>query len=605
MAELSGFEVLALLKEIGTALQGTYVNNIFSIGASQLVRLRKPGGEDVWLVASPRRGVWVSARVSERGETNQFTSKLRAELERAKFIGVAQVDLDRVFELDFEKEGRRRLIVELMPPGNVIVTDAEGKILAAQEEVRAQTRRVVHGGRYEPPKQSRLSPVEVGLEDVSSMLRGEVTVGKAIGKHVALPRKYVAEVLARLGQADESPSASLGGREEEVVRVLGEMVEEARETPRPCLCETPRGDEIYVIPPRGVEVKETAKTVSELCDRLYLQETEEGVPTPPEEGRRRELEITISKLKTESSSMLSGAAEARLAASAAAAGPREEALRILKESGVRPGREPTSPAAVASALFDRAKELEARSAEALDAAGRLEKKLSKIGPGVVSQRKPLPKRKLEWFEKFRWFPTSDGKLAVGGRDAQSNTLLLRRHLDDEDVVFHADLFGSPFFILKGGRQQSDLEVLEVAQATVSFSSGWKTGLGAADAYWVFPDQVSKTTESGEYLAKGSFVVRGKKNFVRHAMLQLAVGLDQGGRVVAGPESAVAKSSPAYVVLVPHREKSSDTAKKVLRELANPGGQIPAPGLDDVVRALPSGGGKIVRRKAGQGFRDKP
>ena len=185
---------------------------------------------------------------------------------------------------------------------------------------------------------------------------------------------------------------------------------------------------------------------------------------------------------------------------------------------------------------------------------------------------------------------------MGGRDAQSNTLLVRRHLEDPDVIYHADLFGSPFFIVKDGLSQTELEVQELAQATVSFSSGWKTGLGAADAYWVNKDQVSGTPESGEYLAKGSFVIRGKKNFVKHVMLQVALGLDGAGRVIAGPESAVAKSCSRYVVLTPHREKPTDTAKKVLRELVPPAGA--APNLDELVRALPSGGGKIVRKGVG-------
>lgn len=35
----------------------------------------------------------------------------------------------------------------------------------------------------------------------------------------------------------------------------------------------------------------------------------------------------------------------------------------------------------------------------------------------------------------------------------------------------------------------------------------------AQAWWVHPSQVSKTPQAGEYLTTGSFVIRGKKNFV--------------------------------------------------------------------------------------------
>lgn len=597
MAELSGFEVLALLKEISSTLHGAYINNIYSSGTSQLIRLRKPDAEDVWLVASPRRGVWVSRKVTERGETNEFTSRLRRELERSRFKGASQVDLDRVFELAFEGRAPVKLVVELMPPGNIIVVDTGGRVVTALTEVRSKNRRVVRGEGYEPPRQTRLSPADVTATEVEAMLREENTVGRAIGRHVALPRKYVAEVLARLGLGDGSPSSGLAGRGGEVAGVLKALVSEARDDPRPCVCLQDGAEEIFVVPPRGAEVVARSESVSDLCDSLFLEGIAEGEEPPsPEEGKRKELGVTIARLKSESDSLLARAGKLRSAARNAAAAPLQEALGALREAGVQVVREPASPSAVASVLFGQAKELERRSSEALLAAAKLEKRLSKVVPKESRKPRELPRRRQEWFERFRWFLTSGGKLAVGGRDAQSNTVLIRRHLADGDVVYHADLFGSPFFILKDGLRQSEQEILELSQATVSFSSGWKTGLGAADAYWVLKDQVSASPESGEYLARGSFVIRGKKNFVRHAMIQVAVGLDGSGRVMAGPESAVANSCPGYVVVVPHREKTSDTAKKVARELSDLAGGAPGPALDDVVRALPAGGGKVVRRK---------
>jgi len=598
MAELSGLEVLALLKEIDVALQGTYINNIYSFGASQLLRMRKSETPDVWLVVSPKKGAWISASVSERAETTEFTSRLRGELERARFSGAEQIDLDRVFKLSFEDGGARKLILELMPPGNVIVVDGDGRVVLAQQEVRSPGRRVVRGEAYQPPRQSRISPLDISEAEVARVRKEEETAGRAIGRHVALPKKYVSETLAQLGLKGESPASSLSGREGEVVKVLRELVRGARDNPRPCLCRTDEGEDIFVEPPSGAELIISTRTVSELCDRVFLREAGEvAEKTSPETERRRELEVTAARLRAQATSLTERAAKARASATDAASSRPEDALILLRESGVRPARQPSSPSAIASALFDRAKDLEREAAEATEAAGRLEKRLDRIRPVEGRRVKPLPRRTREWYEKFRWFMSSGGRLAVGGRDAQSNTLLVKRHLGEGDVAYHADLFGSPFFVLKDGTAQSEEEVLELAQATVSFSSGWKTGLGAADAYWVNKNQVSSTTESGEYLARGSFVIRGKKNFVRHALIQVAVGIDEMGRVVAGPESAVAKSCLRYVVLIPHREKASDTAKKVLRELSEGKSEVPLPSVDDVVRALPAGGGKIVRRKS--------
>ncbi|HEV2226426.1 MAG TPA: NFACT family protein [Nitrososphaerales archaeon] len=598
MAELSGFEVLVLVREIDLALRGTYVNNIYSIGESQLIRFRKPPGEDVWLVVSPRRGVWVSGNVSERAQTTQFTSRLRAELERAKFSRAAQGDLDRVYEIDFEKEDGRKMIVELMPPGNIIVTDASGKVLLTMREVRSAARRVLRGIEYHLPAQRRQSPLEVQPEDVSKMVRAETTVGKAIGKHVGMPRKYVAEVLQRLSLREENPSASLESRGAEVVGALQGIVNEAREDPSPCICETSTGDDIFVIPPQGLEVKVVGKSVSELCDRMFLQDIVVDAATPaPEEGKRKELEITISKLRKDVEKYSAEASDLRSAARSAAAEPIGKALQILRDWGVSSNRELTSSASVASLLFDRAKQLEEKAAEADKAVVKLTRRVPEAKE--ARHTKPLARRKQAWFEKFRWFVTSEGRMAVGGRDAQTNSTLISRHMENNDVAYHADLFGSPFFVLKEGAEQTETEIRQVAQATVAFSSAWKTGLGSADAYWVTPGQVSTAAPSGEYLPRGSFAIKGKKSFVTKNIVEIAMGLDSAERIMAGPEDAIKKQCARYVVLKPHREKGSDTAKRVLNDLSTMYGNSSMPiTLDDVLRALPSGGGKVVRRVGG-------
>ena len=343
VAELSGFEVLVLAKEIDSALRGTYVNNIYTAGTSQLLRLRRPGGEDLWLVVSPRKGIWTSARVAEREETSDFTTRVRSELQRARFVGADQLDLDRIFRLFFEGDDRKTLILELMPPGNLLILDREGRIRVALNEVRAKGRRLVKGGTYLPPGQSRTSPADVGPADVGRMLREEDTVGKAIGKHVALPRKYVADALGRLGAGDGTPSRAMEGREDEIAGILRSMAERARSSPAPCICETEGGEEVFAFHPGGLKVKEEAPTMSELCDRLFLDEA--TTPSPavsPEEARRKELQATASKLRSDSESLLGQAARAREGADRARDAPLDEALQVVRSLGSKPAREPTS-----------------------------------------------------------------------------------------------------------------------------------------------------------------------------------------------------------------------------------------------------------------------
>lgn len=590
MAELSGLEVAALVKEINFRLRDSYVNNVYSLGESHLLRFRRPDSDDALMVASPAEGVWISEKAAERGETSPFVSRLRGEISRAKFVEARQFGTDRIVELVLEGRAERRLVVEQMPPGNTIVTDAAGRVLLLQREVKTPGRRLVEGGTYAPPSQRRKDPGALTAQELTEMLRSEPTLGKVFGRRVALPRKYVAELLHRLGLEDGTPSLALNGREEEAVAALKAMVESAREDSGPCVCATDSGDEIFAVVPEAFEVKERAETLSSLCDELILPEVlggaSEGRGGPSQE------EVALERLRKQSESALAEAARLRRLAEDVKRAPSLDEAVHLAGKGRKAAR---SQEALASAIFDEAKETESNAAELTAAARRLERKARAAKPETPALRR-LERSRGEWYERFRWFTTSKGRLAIGGRDAQTNTVLVKRHLDENDTVYHADLFGSPFFILKGGVEQTPEEIAEVAQATASFSSAWKTGLVAADAYWVTKEQVSASAPSGEYLARGSFAITGKKNFVPRNPVQIAVGLTDDGRIVSGPESAISGATRHYVTLVPHREKASDTAKRVLKELERSSGSSLAGRLDSVVRALPSGGGKLVRRQ---------
>ncbi|KAK4216615.1 fibronectin-binding protein A N-terminus-domain-containing protein [Rhypophila decipiens] len=148
----------------------------------------------------------------------------------------------------------------------------------------------------------------------------------------------------------------------------------------------------------------------------------------------------------------------------------------------------------------------------------------------LKQEKPVlqPVRKAMWFEKFIWFVSSDGYLVLGGRDAQQNEILYKRHLRKGDVYVHADLHGASSVIIKNNPKTPDAPIppSTLAQAgslSVCCSSAWdsKAGMGA---WWVNADQVSKTAPTGEFLQVGSFMVRGKRNLLPPALLMLGFGI---------------------------------------------------------------------------------
>jgi len=135
-----------------------------------------------------------------------------------------------------------------------------------------------------------------------------------------------------------------------------------------------------------------------------------------------------------------------------------------------------------------------------------------------------PVRKQLWFEKFIYFISSDGYLVLGGKDAQQNELLYRRHLKKGDIYVHADLHGAASVIIKNNPGLAEFEIppstlSQAGNLSVCTSGAWDSK-AVMSAWWVNADQVSKTAPTGEYLTTGGFMIRGKKNFLPPAQLLL-------------------------------------------------------------------------------------
>jgi hypothetical protein len=219
----------------------------------------------------------------------------------------------------------------------------------------------------------------------------------------------------------------------------------------------------------------------------------------------------------------------------------------------------------------------------------------------------------EWYERYRWFVTTDGLLAIGGRDASSNSALIRKHLTEHDIVFHAEVHGSPFFVVKNAAASAqageiDSSLNQVAQATVAFSRAWKDGLSSADAYWVLPEQVKKGAPTGQFLPKGSFVIEGKRNYLKGIEIRLAIGIAQINNketLVCGPEESTKKLSLFYAVLLQGGMDPMTAAKKAKAELVRAAADsdlaesIKRISLDDFVRVLPTGQSRVSFAAKGQ------
>ncbi|MGB8026808.1 MAG: NFACT RNA binding domain-containing protein, partial [Nitrososphaeraceae archaeon] len=273
-----------------------------------------------------------------------------------------------------------------------------------------------------------------------------------------------------------------------------------------------------------------------------------------------------------------------------------------------------------SLLFSRAKELERGAINIDKASEELRLRVEKLQNQTQKIHEKIQFSKLEskqWYERYRWFVTSDGYLVIGGRDASSNSAIIRKYMTENDIIFHAEIHGSPFFLVKNvnnQEKQNSSYVEETAQATISFSRAWKDGLSSGDAYWVFPNQVKKGAPTGQFLPKGSFVIEGKRNFCRGIELKLSIGLVQIEKkysIVCGPLNAVIKRSLVFASLLPGGTDQMNLAKRVKSEFVRAISEFDQSlaeyckkiSLDEFIRMLPPGQSKIERAERGQAIND--
>ena len=262
----------------------------------------------------------------------------------------------------------------------------------------------------------------------------------------------------------------------------------------------------------------------------------------------------------------------------------------------------------------KAKGAQAALAGTEEAREKAEKRAAK--DAAAGRLRARQRSKRFWFEKHRWAMLSGGHLLIGGRDAKGNDVVVRKHLSSHDLYFHADLHGAPSCSLKlkdglapnqnpseaipegvaslqivqnladgteDARELSESLHSEAAQVAVCWSRAWGSGGAAAVAFHVRPSQVSKTTESGESLGRGSFVVRGQRNWHRDLPLELAVGMAVVNGVpmpVSGTPSTISEHCQRWVKVTPGREKKEAVANRISK----------ATGLvqDDLLSCLPPG-----------------
>ena len=84
-----------------------------------------------------------------------------------------------------------------------------------------------------------------------------------------------------------------------------------------------------------------------------------------------------------------------------------------------------------------------------------------------------------------------------------------------DIFMHSEQHGAATCILKNesGMPVPSISLNEAAAFELCHSPAWDNKV-LAQVYWVHANQVSKTPPTGMFIGTGSFIIRGKRNFLK-------------------------------------------------------------------------------------------
>ena len=628
--ELTSLDLSILIDEF-KELEDGHVQKVYQRGQEFTIEVYVAGEGKRRLILGPDRAFLSKYKRDNPTRPPGFCMELRKHL--GKIDSINQRGFDRILEIE---SGEHTLVCELFGKGNFILLH-EDKIIGALRQEEWADRTIHTGEEYvypEPTTDPRDS------DDYFELIE-EGQIVREVASKLSFGGTYAEEVLARANIEKETDVKALNDTEKNaIIEQIDDMIdpdirpklyleEDLPVRAAPFRLEkyadcserdlenfSEAIDEYYYIREKTEEKRKKREAYQEKVDTLERKKDQqerkiEGLKTSSEEKRekaeriyenyrvlsdlKRQIEASIdedgwdrtreklSEADSEASKMINSINEQDEFISVDLNG---ENLKIYLFQDLE---------ATASQYYDKAKESERKIESAEKALENTREQLEELGEEDIEVEEVMEdksqNRSKKWFEKYRWFYSSEDLLVLVGRDAQTNDMLVKKHMDSDDLYFHADFDGAPSVVVKKGQEAGEKTRMEAAKAAVTFSKTWKAGIGADTVYYVDPDQVTQNPESGEYLDKGAFVIRGDREYMRNVSIEAWIGPysieDDVYVPMAGPEEAVKEHCEKAIELRPGHTKKSDIAKTIQHSLDEY-----ELDLDYIIRSMPPGESSI-------------
>ncbi len=601
---MSNFDINAIISELSQRLGNSELKNVFELNDMFFFRFRtKTEGTQLLAVELGKR-IHITKFKRNFPETPSGLCKaFRIHIKGKWLKRIYQYDFDRIVVMEFEAfEKVYTLIIELFGKGNVILVSPENKVLVAKNYKKMRDRDIHPGREFLFPPSSGRNFLEAKIEWIREQLneRTEKDLVTLISKTLNINKQYAEEICLLAGVNKELAKDEIT---DEIIDKTINGVNKLREYTALTKLEPTsyyEKEELIDIVPFPMKIYEqyeakSQESFSQALDEYFStleSDKESNVELSAEEKRINQVREVLRKqqehleqlLETVESDKQKGALIYQYLVEIdellttitnarrnniswneikeklfAAKEKKMKGARLLKEIheknksiSVELDGETIaldflkSGSENAADMYQRAKKAEAKVPGAQKKIDEFSERIRKMEEGLdqLANKETImiERRKKEWYEKFHWFKSSDGFLVIAGKDLRSNNELVKKYLEDDDIFLHAEIHGAAVVVIKGeGKEIPQSTINEAAIFSVSYSKAWKDRMSSENTFWVKPDQVSFSAPTGEYLAKGSFVIKGSKNILKNIPLEIAVAPvieEKSAYIVGGPISAL-------------------------------------------------------------------
>lgn len=640
----TNIDVFAITKELDQILSNSTISNVYEIEDLLILKINTTDGKKNLIIKSDSRINLTDYNYPIPKYPSQYIMSLRKFLKNRRILRVSQHNFDRIviFELFNINSEPWKFIIELFNKGNFLLLDENNTLKIAKKYRKFKDRDVLAGKEFIFPQSRGEDFLTINQNKFKEIIENsDIELVRNLARNINIAGLYSEEICFRAGIDKKLTGNKLS---EENLKILFKSFKDLRNqllfgNINACIIIDNDGTELAVIPFEMKMYDDFDKrffdSFNGAVDAFYSKIDSEVIKKPSDEKIKKKIkvqekilnnqleyleELKIKKQKyyeygnfiyshfKQLENMLNVVLNARSKGySWEEIDNKLNSAKLENLEGTEFYKKiiPSTKQLIININSDEiylylSKSIGENANIIYQKGKKADKKIKGTIPAIEKTKKNIKKLKLEkdsldlevdflikkpkkkWFEKFRWFNSSEGFLVLGGRDASSNELLFKKYLDPHDLVLHTNFPGSPLTVIKNSDKKTIPEktIQEAAVFVASYSRAWKEVWGTVDIFFISPQQVSKSPPSGEYLPKGSFMISGKKNFIKNVNTELMIGLQlieletnseentktYFPKLLCGPKNAILTQSENYITINP--SKTGLTKGKLAKEIKN-------------------------------------